>query len=133
MRAQVETTIRWEACDGHIFSDEKSCRAYEETLPRPERYSFETGAVLSDSSATIGNYECGYVYTWETTEYEAPAFLRQGGDYTTEHSTDNVLLKLHGTLGAVIRKAVQNETFWRNRKAGGFIRMVKYTSVGSAP
>ena len=133
MKAQVKTTVRWEACDGRVFENEIDCERYEDTLPRPERYCFETGSVLSDSPATIGNYDCGYIYTWETTEYEPPAFLRQGGDYTTEHRAEEILLKLHGTIGAVIREAVQNERFWRNRKSGGFIRMAKYKSVESVP
>lgn len=127
MKVLKHVSHTYEAVDGTVFDSEIKCKNYENSLPKDLVFCLEqkyTHAQLVEQ----GYYELGYTSEWTTAEYEAPAFLREGGEYVSYHSSDTILKVVFGDLTDVVAYAVRTD--WANYP-GKFIRKIEVTNLNS--
>lgn len=125
MQIQNHNTQTFIAIDGTTFDVEGACRAYEARLHPHLVFCLEQ-KYTAEQLRHVACYQLGYTTSWTTTEYEAPGFMREGGDYTAHHSTDTMLELVHGELSDVVTYALGTQ--WANQR-GKLIRRVKIVEL----
>ena len=118
MKEQIHLT--WLTVDGKVFDNKAEALAHERSLPRVTRYILEND-LSEEVLAKKGLWQFGYAERTYKTHYEAPAFLRAGGEITTYEAHDRVLFHYSGTLQAALEYAVDQP--WWNKDEKYFTKI----------
>ena len=111
-------THSYKAIDGEIFATKAQCIAYEEKLPRHLRFCLERKYTSEElKSETIHYFEVIKIFRTSRTEYESPAFLREGGEYTVYEDHERIVDRYKATLNALIWEIVKDDDFWSHRSS----------------
>lgn len=122
MKELARTIITYEALDGTIFDTKIDCSNYEHSLPRHLRFCL-INKITQEQLIEDNYFVVGYTTQSAHTEYKAPAFLREGGEYKVYTDHDHTIDYFKGVYSDVISIACENENWWC--QTGKYIKKIK--------
>ncbi len=110
MKAVHQTITHWQAVDGKLFETREACLEHEANMSPAQRYVYRHN-ISQAQSKEEGLWEYGYHHRSTYTAYEAPGFLREGGEYEYEEETFVSLGFAQGRLENVLLLASKNPSW----------------------